>query len=114
MTDTPKEQLGKTSMGLEANVAATLSYLVGFISGLVFFLLEKENKYVRFHALQSVFSFVGFTVINIAVGILPVVNLALPLLSLAELGIWIVLMVKAYQGEKFKLPIVGDLAESKA
>ena len=108
------QDLGKTSIGLDPKIAALLSYLVGVISGVVFFLIEKENKYVRFHALQSIFLFVGFFVLNIALAVVPGVNLALPILSLAELALWVVLMVKAYQGEKFKLPVVGDLAEKHA
>ena len=46
--------LGKSSTGIQPNVAALLAYLVGFVSGLVFFLIEKENKFVRFHAMQSI------------------------------------------------------------
>jgi uncharacterized membrane protein len=108
----PKD-LGKTSIGMDANVAALLSYLVGLVSGLIFFLIEKENKFVRFHALQSLFTFAAFAVLNIVLG-MATLGFALPLLSLAELALWIVLMVKAYQGEMFKLPVVGDLAAKHA
>ena len=51
------KDLGKTSVGLQANVAGLLCYLVGWITGLIFFLIEKENKFVRFHALQSLITF---------------------------------------------------------
>ena len=108
------QNLGKTSTGLDPKVAALLAYLVGVVSGLIFFLIEKENKYVRFHALQSVLTFVGLFIVNMVLAFIPVVNIALPILSLAELALWIVLMVKGYQGEKFKLPVVGDLAEKNA
>lgn len=105
---------GKTSIGMDPKIAGLLAYLVGLISGIVFFLIEKENKYVRFHALQSIFCFVGFFILNLGLGIIPGLQLALPILSLAELALWVVLMVKAYQGDKFKLPMIGDLAEKNA
>jgi uncharacterized membrane protein len=116
--------LGKTSTGMQANVAALLCYVLGWITGLVFFLIEKENKFVRFHAMQSIVVFGALTVLQIAIGIfvglftmihlyflIPVFTLLYPLLGLAGLVLWILLMVKAYQGEKFKLPIAGDIAE---
>jgi uncharacterized membrane protein len=116
--------LGKTSTGMQANIAGLLSYVLGWISGIVFFLIEKENKFVRFHAMQSIIVFGALTVLQIAIGILiglftaihlyfltPILGLLYPLLGLAGLVLWIILMVKAYQGEKFKLPIAGDIAE---
>lgn len=109
---TPQE-LGKSSTGLDANVAALLCYLVGLISGLVFFLIEKQNKFVRFHALQSLITFLAFAVLNVVLGFVTL-GFAWPLLSLAELIVWVLLMVKGYQGEKFKLPVIGDIAEKHA
>ena len=53
----------KTSTGLEANLAAALSYLVGFVTGIIFLLVEKDNKFVRFHAMQSILLSAGFTVL---------------------------------------------------
>ena len=109
------EDLGKCSTGIQPNVAGLLCYLVGIISGLIFFLIEKENKYVRFHAMQSMLIFGAFFVLNIVLGLIPVVGWGLlPVASILELIIWIVMMVKAYQGEKLKLPIVGDIAEKNA
>ena len=113
------KDLGKTSTGMQANIAGLLCYAVGWVTGLVFFLIEKENKFVRFHALQSMIVFGALTVLQIAIaafagifGILgPVLHLISGLVGLAILVLWIVLMVKAYQGEKFKLPIAGDIAE---
>lgn len=107
--------LGKTSTGLEANVAGLLCYLLGWITGLIFFLIEKENKYVRFHALQSILVFGAFTVLPFILVMIPALGpMLLPLVSLLELVLWIVLMVKAYQGEKFKLPLAGDIAEKNS
>jgi uncharacterized membrane protein len=106
--------LGKTSTGIQANVAALLCYVLGWVSGLIFFLIEKENKFVRFHAVQSMVVFGAATILSIVLTV-TVVGIALvPILGLLELILWIVLMIKAYQGEKFKLPVAGDLAEKNA
>ncbi len=106
----------KTSLGIDENIESLLSYVLGWVTGLVFFLLEKENKTVRFHAVQSMVVFGALHVCQIVVGIM---SLALgrlafminSLLGLAGLVLWVLLMVKAYQGERFKLPIAGDIAE---
>ena len=109
------EPLGKTSTGLQANVAALLCYFLGVVTGVVFFVIEKENKFVRFHALQSAFTFGGLFVIQLFLPIIPVLGwMLMPLVALTGVILWILLMIKAYKGEKFKLPVVGDLAEQKA
>ena len=109
------EDLGKTSTGIQANVAALLSYILGWVTGLVFFLIEKDNKFVRFHAMQSLALFGGLTVLTIVLTFVPVIGWALlPVVYLVEFVLWIILMIKAYQGEKFKLPIAGDFAEKNA
>ena len=106
------KDLGPTSLGMKPNVAALLSYLAGILTGIIFFLLEKENKFVRFHAMQSIMTFGFFFVLNIVLGFVPVVGWSLiPLVGIVQLIVWIILMVKAYNGEHFKLPIVGDLAQ---
>jgi uncharacterized membrane protein len=96
----------KYAFGLEKNVAAALTYLLGWVTGILFFLVEKDPD-IRFHALQSIIFFGSLTIL----GILPVLGWLLsPFLFLIGLVGWIVLLVKAYQGEKFKLPIIGELA----
>ncbi len=107
--------LGKTSTGIQPNVAALLSYTLGWITGLIFYLIEKENKFVKFHAFQSMIVFGAFTVLSIVLMVIPVIGWALiPILYVAELILWIILMIKGYQGEKFKLPVAGDMAEKNA
>jgi uncharacterized membrane protein len=102
----------KTSMGLEQNVAGLLCYVVGWITGLIFFLVEKDNKFVRFHAMQSIIVFGGLTVIGIILGMIPILGWVVgALLWLLAVVLWILLMVKAYQNTWYKLPWVGDLAE---
>jgi uncharacterized membrane protein len=110
-----ENDLGPTSLGMKPNVAALLSYLAGILTGIIFYLLEKENKFVRFHAMQSIMTFGFFFVLNIVLGFIPVVGWSLmPLVAVVQLVVWIILMVKAYKGEHFKLPIVGDMAQKNA
>ncbi len=108
-------------MGLEPNVAGALSYVCGWVTGLIFFLMEKENKFVRFHAMQSLILSGVFIVLYIALGILghiPFLGFlalfAYPVLGILGFIVWILMIVKAYQGEKFKLPGIGDIAEKNA
>jgi len=102
----------KTSTGLAENVAGLLCYLLGWISGLVFILIEQKNKFVRFHAMQSILVFGVLHVASLILGFIPVIGGFLVwLISLIGLILWIVLMVKAYQGTRYKLPWSGDLAE---
>lgn len=111
----------KTSMGMEENVASMLAYLVGWITGLIFFLVEKENKTVRFHAMQSILLSCVIIALNIALGITSFIPYAGyivgPVSGLVSLGafiLWIILMVKTYQGEKIVLPVIGEIAEKQA
>jgi len=110
-----KEDLGKTSTGMQANLAALLSYLVGFISGIVFYLIEKDNKFVRFHAMQSIIVFGFLFVLGFILPFIPFLGwMLMPFLWIFNVVLWILLMVKAYQGERFKLPIAGDIAEKNS
>jgi uncharacterized membrane protein len=112
MADEIKTTEIKTSTGLNQNVAGLLCYLVGWITGLIFFLIEKDNRFVRFHAMQSMMTFGALTVLFIVLGFIPFIGpMLFPILGLVQLVLWILLMVKAYQGERFKLPVIGDLAE---
>ena len=102
----------KTSTGLDENVAGLLCYVAGWISGLVFILIEKENKLVRFHAIQSIVVFGVLTVASFILGWIPIIGAIFTwIIWVIGVVLWIVLMVKAYQGAKFKLPWVGNLAE---
>jgi len=102
----------KTSTGMTQNLAGLLCYLAGWITGLIFFLIEKENRFVRFHAMQSLITFGGLGVLLFILSFVPILGW-LVMLGLYVVGfiLWIVLMVKAYQGEMFKLPVIGDIAE---
>ncbi|MBA7560389.1 MAG: DUF4870 domain-containing protein [Dehalococcoidia bacterium] len=103
--------MAKTATGLDENVAGLLCYVLGWISGIVFIILEPKNKFVRYHAIQAI---IVFGAISIASGILswlPFIGTFLGwALGVLAIILWIVLMVKAYQGKKYKLPVSGDLA----
>lgn len=108
----------KTVTGLPENTEAALTYVGIWFSGLIFILLEKDNKKIRFHAMQSLVTFGGLHLVLIVIKTLvgPLFFLSwaflslIPLLWLLGFILWLVLIVKAYQGEMFKLPIVGDFA----
>lgn len=107
--------MAKTSVGLEENIVGLLCYVVGWVSGLIFILIENDNKFVRFHAMQSIIVFGFVSIVGIVFGWIPYLNLIVwPLVGVLSFVLWIVLMIKAYQGAMFKLPIAGDLAEKWA
>jgi uncharacterized membrane protein len=92
--------------GLPKNTAAALSYVLGWLTGIVFLLIEKD-PFVRFHAAQSVVTFGILTILTL----IPVIGWVLsPLILIVGFVLWLVLIYKAYQGEEFKLPWVGNLA----
>jgi uncharacterized membrane protein len=105
----------KTSTGIDANLAAALSYLVGFVTGIIFLLVEKENKFVRFHAMQSTLVFIGIVAIDILLQIVPILGALVVIFIVipASAILWLLLMFKAYQGEEFKLPLVGQIAADR-
>ncbi|MDQ3170183.1 MAG: DUF4870 domain-containing protein [Acidobacteriota bacterium] len=100
---------------LDPNLAAALAYLAGFVTGLALLAVEKENRYVRFHAMQSTVFFAGVLVASIAINSIFFLGAILYafLLFPAVVILWLVLMFKAYSGETFKLPVVGDFAEKQ-
>jgi uncharacterized membrane protein len=101
--------------GLTDNIAAMLAYL--FIPAIIFLVIEpyNKNRFVRFHCFQSLFYTLACVVVSIALGFIPLLGLIVGfLLGLLEFVIWVVLLLKAYQGQKFKLPVIGDMAEQQA
>ena len=103
-----------TVLGIDQNFEALLCYVLGWITGIVFLFLEKENEYVRFHAMQSLVTFLALFIISVAIGWIPILGwLISVLISILGLVLWIMLMIKAYQGETYKLPYAGDFAEEQ-
>jgi uncharacterized membrane protein len=104
----------KTALGLEENIEGLLTYVLGWVSAIVFLVLEPENRFVRFHAMQSLVTFGAITIILIVLGLIPIIGwiLAIILGPLSFL-LWLWLMYKAYLGEMYKLPTIGDFAEAQ-
>lgn len=113
--DTSQETKPKeTSSGLEPKVAGLLCYLGWWITGIIFLLIEKDNKFVRFHAIQSIATFGALCVALFILAWIPFVGWVLaPLIWLLGIILWIVLMYKAYQEEEWKVPIAGKFAEDQ-
>lgn len=121
--EAPKASSGG-STGLAPNVAALLAYLFGWLGGLIFFLIEKDNKFVRFAAMQSIllnvfgvaiYFVLGFVVAALAVvtyGFGAILGLLMPVLGLGYMIVWIMLMVKAYGNEEWELPVIGKIARN--
>jgi len=104
------EEKEQSSTGLEENVAGFFCYLLGFITGIVFLVVEKKSSFVKFHAKQSTITFLGLFVILVVIGWVPVLG---TLVWIFTLILWLVLMIQALQGKRYSLPIVGKLAEGK-
>ncbi|PIZ00549.1 hypothetical protein COY62_02025 [bacterium (Candidatus Howlettbacteria) CG_4_10_14_0_8_um_filter_40_9] len=112
----------KSGSGMDQNVAGALCYVLGFITGIIFLLIEKDNKFVKFHAIQSIiFSLAVYAINFVVVGILFTSMMAggFALLGLLSTGLtvlyvvlWIMLMVKAYNGEEWQIPVIGGIAKS--
>jgi len=131
MQNPPPVQMVKSSTGLDENIAALLSYVLGGIGGLIFFLIEKESRFVKFHAMQSILLNVAAFVLFIALWVVTVFlmvigsfagDIALSLFGIVGTLIWVVFgvgvaiaailcLVKAFQGQYFKLPIIGNFAQ---
>ncbi|HNP89015.1 MAG: Chloroplast import component protein (Tic20) [Microgenomates group bacterium ADurb.Bin219] len=108
----------KTSLGLPKNTTAALAYSLGWVTGLVVYFVEKNDKSLRFHALQSIIlfgaihllSYVTAPVFYFSFGLFSVVY---RIISLAVVALWVFLLVKTYRGEKIKLPVIGNFVEKQ-
>lgn len=133
-TPQPQSSTGlapKSSTGLDENVAALLTYIATWVSGLVFFLIEKNSRLVRFHAMQAILlgatAIVGAIVLWVLWAVVTVVlaqiadilgtlsgliiGLVIFVFYLAVLVAWVMCLIKAYQGQFYKLPVLGNFAE---
>ncbi|MCG7342650.1 DUF4870 domain-containing protein [Sporosarcina sp. ACRSL] len=107
-----KKEGQKTSIGLTENVGGMLCYI--FIIGLIFLFMEKENRFIRFHALQSVFLAIAIFLISIILGFIPVIGtIGSLLLSPLAFVLMIFMMYKSYHGHYYKLPFIGDLVDNQ-
>lgn len=102
--------------GLSDNAAGALAY-VTIIPAIIFLIVEPYNKnsYVRFHSWQSIFLGIAAFAINIVLTAIPIIGwILIPFIALAFLVIWVIVLIKALNGQRFKLPIIGNLAEKQA
>jgi uncharacterized membrane protein len=116
----------QSSTGLDPKLAGLLCYILGIITGLIFFLIEKSNDVVRFHAAQSILfsgsmivlwiiiTILQFVILSISLSLGSIFSLLTMLLGLAVFVLWVVLLIKGYSGQKWKLPVIGDIAERMA
>lgn len=108
-------QSEKTASGLDENVAGALCYSLGWVTGLLFFATEPKNPFVRFHAVQSMVVFGAACLAFIVCLTVPFLGWILSIFVFyGSAALWLVLMFKAYQGERFKLPVAGDVAEERS
>ena len=106
-----KKKSSNTSLEIDENLEALLTYILGWVTGIIFLVVEKKSKFVRFHAAQSLVVFLPLNILVWIFGFIPIVGW--PLAMLTELAIfilWIILMIKAYQGEEWEVPIAGEYA----
>ena len=107
------QAMGGTSTGLAPNIAGLLCYVLGWVSGIIFLILEQKNRWVRFHAAQSLVVFGILTVAGLILYWIPVAGIVFAsIISFAGVILWVVLMVKAYNGERFEIPWAGDVADT--
>ena len=107
--------MDKTTSGLDENVAGALTYALGWITGIGFLVTEPANKFVRFHALQSLIVFGGLSLAWFVSMSIPPIGWFLAFVVIPPLSavLWLLLMFKAYQGERFKVPMAGEMAEQR-
>jgi uncharacterized membrane protein len=100
---------------MNENTAGLLCYILGWITGLIFLAMEKESKFVKFHAMQSLIVFLFLSAVVVFTPVIPLIGWIVSIVAW-PLGfvLWVFLMYKAYKGEMYKLPVVGDFAERHA
>jgi len=126
-SETPSTSPAETSIGLQPNIAGLLCYVALWVTGIIFVVIEKKSQFVKFHAWQSIMTFGILTVVQIIISILGAIALSTfsfglwqfahvvgILVWLLTVGLWIALMVLAYSGKMWKVPLVGDWAERQA
>ena len=116
---TPTEGAAKpeaeSSTGMSANVAGLLCYVLVWITGIVFVVLEKKSTFVKFHAWQSIMTFGLLTVANLILSWIPIVGWILSILiGILMFVLWIILIIQAGSGKMWKVPLAGDWAEKQA
>jgi uncharacterized membrane protein len=105
---------GQSSTGMEENVAGLVTYVLGLVTGIIFLIVEKKSRFVRFHAMQSILISAGLILLNLILGIIPVIGWLVSLiLGPVSFVLWLFLMYQAFKGKWYKLPYLGDIAEKQ-
>ena len=105
----------ESSTGLQPNVAGLLCYVVGWITGIVFLVIEKKSTFVKFHAWQSIMTFGVLSVAYLILFWIPLIGWAIAwVIWILGIVLWILLMIQAGTGKMYKLPWVGNWAENQA
>lgn len=125
--ETPKAKVAKpVASSDDSKLFGAIAYFMGLITGILVYLMKKEDKFARFHAVQSILFNVVLVVVMIALSVISMILATVtygiggiclllnPLIALGALILWLFLMWKAYSGEKYKLPMIGDMAEKYA
>lgn len=99
--------------GLKKNTSAALAYVLGPITGVIFLILEKD-KFVRFHAMQSIVVSVTMFVLQWVLGLTIVLLILVPLVGIVGFILWLMLIYKAWQGEEWEVPVLGKIARDLA
>ena len=123
---TPPPSAGKGGTGLAPNIASLLCYICMPITSIIFLVIEKDNMDVKFHAWQGTVFGVAYLIVLIALQILAailgviigvlgaIVGILIPIVAIGAFILWIICMIKAYQGERWRIPYLGDFAAKKA
>lgn len=104
---------GKSGTGLKKETAGALSYVLGPITGVIFLILEKD-RFVRFHAMQSIVVFVGLFILQSLLAVTVILAILTPLITLIFFILWLLLIYKAWQGEEWEVPVFGKFARQLA
>ncbi|WP_094229208.1 DUF4870 domain-containing protein [Methanolobus psychrotolerans] len=104
--------MSETKLGVSENIAGVIAYVLGFITGIILLIIEKENKFVRFHAAQSTVVSGGLFILGIILGFIPIIGWLIGLfLPLVGFVLWLYLMFMAYKGNMYRLPVIADYAD---
>jgi uncharacterized membrane protein len=118
VSPTPTEGAAKpeaeSSTGLSANVAGLLCYVIGWVTGIVFLVLEKKSTFVKFHAYQSIMTFGVLFVVSLIFSWIPVIGWIIgTLIGILSFILWLILIIQAGTGKMWKVPWAGDWAEKQ-
>lgn len=107
------EMATKSGTGLNKNTAGAMAYVLGPITGVIFLVIEKD-AYVRFHAMQSIVVFIGLFILQFILGLTIFLFPLIPLVGIVSFVLWLILIYKAWQGEKWEVPLFGKFAKQLA